>query len=79
MSDDIRPMTPEEAKARKSRNLVLAACLVGFAVLIVGITIVRLQDGVVRKQDWQAATSRSGDGVAQSGTIETEEPAGETQ
>lgn len=38
-----RQLTEEEVRARKRRNLWLALALVGFVVLVMAITVVRLQ------------------------------------
>lgn len=75
---DYPQMSDEELKARKKRNLILAAGIVGFMLIIFAITLVRIQEGVAREQDWQAETagSQKADGV-QSGEgalpIKTEE------
>ncbi|MAK60587.1 MAG: hypothetical protein CMK09_06385 [Ponticaulis sp.] len=53
---DYPKMTEEQTKARKKRNMVLAAGIVGFMLLIFAITVVRIQEGVVRDQDWAAET-----------------------
>ena len=39
---ELRPLTAEELAARKRRNLWLALALVGFVVLVMVITIIRL-------------------------------------
>lgn len=44
---DPRHETPEAAKARRRRNLALAAALVAFAVLVFVVTIVRLGANVL--------------------------------
>jgi hypothetical protein len=45
MSDPMHE-TPEEARARRRRNLMLGAALVAFAVLVFIVTIVRLGGNV---------------------------------
>ena len=65
-----RPLTAEEAKARKKRNQILAFALVVFMGLVLLITITRLKDGVVRDQDWEAET-----GGSQSDTVRAGEGA----
>ena len=54
------PMSAEEAKARGKRNMILAAVLVAFMILIVGITITRLKGQVVRKEDWSGEAAKAG-------------------
>lgn len=46
------PLSDDEARARKKRNMIIAACITGFMVLIFVITLTRLQEGVARDQDW---------------------------
>ena len=41
-----RPLTPEEDKARKRRNVWLAVALFGFVVLVAAVTMIRLGTGV---------------------------------
>ena len=41
-----KPMTEAEMKARKGRNMVLGAILVGLVCLIAGITVIRLSSNV---------------------------------
>ncbi len=36
-------LTPEELKARKKRNLAIAGALVGFIVLVFGVTVLNLK------------------------------------
>ena len=43
---EIRPLTQEERKAQKKRNLWLAFALLGFLVLVFVTTIVRIRDGI---------------------------------
>lgn len=52
-------LTEDEQKARKKRNLILAWSIVAFMILILTITMVKLKEGVVRKQDWAAETGKS--------------------
>lgn len=42
-------MTPEELKARKRRNLVLALSIGAFMLLVFFITIAKLQGGVLER------------------------------
>lgn len=53
-------MSAEEAKARSKRNLIIALSLAGFMGLIFTVTLVKIREGVARKQDWEEATGRSG-------------------
>lgn len=46
------PLSDDEARARKKRNMIIALCITGFMVLIFVVTLTRLQEGVARKQDW---------------------------
>jgi len=61
-------MTHEQAKARGKRNKFLALGIVVFMGLVFLVTVVRMREGVVRNQDWQAETARGQQSdVAQSG------------
>lgn len=42
-------MTPEELKARKRRNLVIALSIGAFMLLVFFITIAKLQGGVLER------------------------------
>jgi hypothetical protein len=42
-------MTPEELKARKRRNLVIAWSIIAFILLVFLITIAKLQGGVLER------------------------------
>jgi hypothetical protein len=42
-------MTPEELKARKRRNLVIAWSIAAFILLVFLITIAKLQGGVLER------------------------------
>lgn len=61
-------MSPEEAAARKKRNIFIALGLVVFMGLVFTITLVRIRENVARGQDWQAETAGQQSGVAQSGS-----------
>lgn len=53
-------LTQEQVKARKKRNLVLALIIVAFMALVFTITVVRLQEGVARNQEWTTGQDTSG-------------------
>lgn len=55
-----KPLSEAEAKARSKRNIFIAVCLVGFMVVIFAITMVRLQEDVVREQDWEKEIGKTG-------------------
>lgn len=42
-------LTPEQEKARKRRNLVIALSIAGFMALVFIITLTRLQAGVLER------------------------------
>ncbi|MBL8549215.1 MAG: hypothetical protein JNJ73_04475 [Hyphomonadaceae bacterium] len=46
MTDFVR-LTPEQERARKRRNLMLALALVGFIALVFIITLAKLKAGVL--------------------------------
>lgn len=46
--DGIR-LTPEQAKARRARNIALALCIAGLCVLFFGMTVVRLGGAVLQR------------------------------
>lgn len=48
---EVRPLSDDEAKARKRRNLWLALALVGFVILVGVITVVRLSQGINMSPD----------------------------
>ncbi len=52
-----RPLTAAEVNARKKRNTALAIILIAFMLLIFGISVVKLQGGIARPQDWQEETA----------------------
>ena len=63
-----RMLTDTEVKARGKRNVTLALGLIAFMGLILMITMVRMKEGVVLKQDWAAETGNiSKSGAVQSG------------
>ncbi|WP_291833268.1 hypothetical protein [Brevundimonas sp.] len=39
----MRRLTPEELAARKKRNLAIAGVLVGFMILVFGVTVLNLK------------------------------------
>lgn len=41
-----KPISPEEAKARNSRNMILAVSIVGFMVVIFLVTVVRMSENM---------------------------------
>lgn len=45
----VGPLPPEQASARKRRNVVIALGLIGFVALVFVITLVRLQGHVVER------------------------------
>ncbi len=47
MSDQPVTLSPEELRARNRRNVVIAAALTAFVVLVFAVTIVRLKEQVV--------------------------------
>ena len=56
---DIHHLSPEQNKARRKRNLILAAIIIAFMGIVFAVTVVRMKDGVVRNQDWQKETAGS--------------------
>ena len=42
-------LTPEQAKARRARNIALGLCLAGLCILFFGITVVRLGGAVLQR------------------------------
>ena len=42
-------LTPEQAKARRARNIALGLCIAGLCVLIFTVTIVRLGGAVLQR------------------------------
>lgn len=61
-------LTDEQLKARKKRNAFLALGIVLFMGLIFAITLVKIQEGVVRDQNWESETSGwQSSSVAESG------------
>lgn len=64
-----RQMTPEEAKARSKRNVILALALVAFMAIVMLITMTRLKSGVARNQDWdgQAGAEQAATAPAETG------------
>jgi|GEM_PF-3577654 len=61
MTDEpARRLTPEEAAARRSRNMWLAVVILGFMGVVMTITMVRLSEGTHReaeKREAEAANS----------------------
>ena len=51
-------LTEDEIKARKKRNLILAWSIVAFMALVLAITMIKLKEGVARKQDWSATEKK---------------------
>jgi hypothetical protein len=47
--DAYRALTPQEQAARNRRNLLIAAALIGFMVVVFVVTVVRLQDGALQR------------------------------
>jgi hypothetical protein len=56
-------LTPEELKARKKRNLAIAGALVGFIVLVFGVTVLNLK----RNLDAREAAIAAGQPVGYAG------------
>jgi flagellar basal body-associated protein FliL len=50
-----RKLTPEEAAARRSRNVWLALIIVGFMAVVMTVTMVRLSQGTDREAERRAA------------------------
>ena len=46
---DITPLTPEQAKARRSRNVMLAVILAALMVLVFVITLTQLKAGMFQR------------------------------
>ncbi|HZV85305.1 MAG TPA: hypothetical protein VFF48_10010 [Brevundimonas sp.] len=59
----MRRLTPEELKARKKRNLAIAGALVGFIVLVFGVTVLNLK----RNLDAREAAIAAGQPVGYAG------------
>ncbi|HEY0102501.1 MAG TPA: hypothetical protein VGB60_03435 [Brevundimonas sp.] len=56
-------LTPEELKARKKRNLAIAGALVGFIILVFGVTVLNLK----RNLDAREAAIAAGQPVGYAG------------
>lgn len=61
-------------RAQRTRNLVLAASLVGFAVLIALITGVRLSEATHREAARRAAEGATGQGTVRAAPAPSAEP-----
>lgn len=48
-------LTPEEMSARKKRNLAIAGVLVGFIILVFGVTVLNLKRNIDARKDAIAA------------------------
>lgn len=42
-------LTPEQARARRARNIALALCIAGLCILFFGMTVVRLGGAVLQR------------------------------
>ena len=48
-------LTPEEVSARKRRNLAIAGALVGFIILVFGVTVLNLKRNIDARKEAIAA------------------------
>ena len=48
-------LTPEEMSARKKRNLAIAGVLVGFIILVFGVTVLNLKRNIDARKEAIAA------------------------
>ncbi|WP_374597245.1 hypothetical protein [Brevundimonas sp.] len=48
-------LTPEEVSARKKRNLAIAGALVGFIILVFGVTVLNLKRNIDARKEAIAA------------------------
>lgn len=48
-------LTPEEVSARKKRNLAIAGALVGFIILVFGVTVLNLKRNIDARKEAVAA------------------------